>query len=339
MVDMSQFIAAKSDQLNADDLMDAPRTITVTKVTASPDAAEQPVSIHYEGDEGKPFKPCKTMRRILVGVWGKDASKYVGRSLTLYRDATVAFGGLQVGGIRISHMSDISEDKTVALLVTRGRKAPFKIKPLVMQRQQSSAGPAAGQEDAASRWANGYIAKLADFTTLDALQAFADQKSAKLAELAEARADLHEKVVTALATRTADLKAAGSSFDDDDFSGGASAEGNAPASEATAQSSAGASSTASGETTSNSGPTATSDASPSEVHPDQAAKAADIIAAIEAAAAVMDVTSIVARNNLDIAAMPDELAVKIEIAADKRKRAIEAERAKAGAAEKGELAV
>lgn len=130
MVDMSQFIAAKSDQLNADDLMESPRTITITKVTAAPDAAEQPVSIHYEGDNSRPWKPCKTMRRILVGVWGKDASKYVGRSLTLYRDPTVAFGGLQVGGIRVSHMSDIAEDKTVALLVTRGRKAPFKIKPL-----------------------------------------------------------------------------------------------------------------------------------------------------------------------------------------------------------------
>jgi hypothetical protein len=34
--------------------------------------------------------------------------------------------------------------------------------------------------------------------------------------------------------------------------------------------------------------------------------------------------------------MPDELAVKIEIAADKRKRAIEAERAKAGAKEGAE---
>jgi hypothetical protein len=138
-VDMSAFIAAKSDQLNADDLMDAPRTITITKVTAAPDAAEQPVSIHYEGGEGRPWKPCKTMRRILVGVWGKDASKYVGRSLTLYRDPTVAFGGLQVGGIRVSHMSDITEDKTVALLVTRGRKAPFKIKPLKdAPRQQTS---------------------------------------------------------------------------------------------------------------------------------------------------------------------------------------------------------
>jgi hypothetical protein len=68
-------------------------------VTAQPDSADQPVSIHYEGGEGRPFKPCKTVRRIMVGVWGKDASKYVGRSMTLYRDPSVAFGGMQVGGI------------------------------------------------------------------------------------------------------------------------------------------------------------------------------------------------------------------------------------------------
>lgn len=129
-VDMSQFIAARSDQLNADDLMDNPRTITITKVTASPDSAEQPVSIHYEGGEGRPFKPCKTMRRIMVAVWGKDASQYVGRSMTLYRDPDVQFGGMKVGGIRVSHMSHLPEKKTVALLVTRGRKAPYTVNPL-----------------------------------------------------------------------------------------------------------------------------------------------------------------------------------------------------------------
>jgi hypothetical protein len=207
---MSQFIAAKSDQLNADDLMDAPRTITITKVTAAPDAAEQPVSIHYEGGEGRPWKPCKTMRRILVGVWGKDASKYVGRSLTLYRDPTVAFGGLQVGGIRVSHMSDINEEKTVALMVTRGRKAPFKIKPL----KASSAPPA--HDDTAAKWANAYIAKLAELTDLDAVQAFADQKTAKLAELATARPELADKVTAALTARKAELSPAGS-FEDDDL--------------------------------------------------------------------------------------------------------------------------
>lgn len=308
-VDMSKFIAAKSDQLNADDLIDGPRTVTITKVTAAPDAAEQPVSIHYEGDNGKPFKPCKTMRRILVGVWGKDASKYVGRSMTLYRDPTVAFGGLQVGGIRISHMSDIAEDKTVALLVTRGRKAPFKIKPLLKQEtpatdddEQTVAlkalteAAANGTEALANVWKQKWLAPHRDALQLDldrlkAIAAETDQKSAA---------------------------------------------GNAPASEATAQSLEEAASTASGETTSSSGPTATTDASPSEPHPDQQAKCDEIIAEINAAGAIFDVNSIVSRNNLDIAAMPDELAVKIEIAADKRKNAIKAEREKTPA--QGELA-
>jgi hypothetical protein len=73
-------------------------------------------------------------------------------------------------------------------------------------------------------------------------------------------------------------------------------------------------------------------------HPAEA-KAAEIIAEIEAAGAVLDVTSILARYRTDIEAMPPELGAQVEIEADKRRRAIEAERAAASAAQKGELAV
>lgn len=207
MIDMSQFIAAKSDQLNADDLMDSPRTVTITKVTAQPDAAEQPVAIHYESGEGRPFKPCKTMRRVMVAVWGKDASKYVGRSMTLYRDPNVQFGGMQVGGIRISHMSDITEKKTVALLVTRGRKAPYTVQPLT----------AAPVEDAAQKWSSAFIAKLDTLETVEKVDAFESEKAAKLAELQSARPDLHKNVTLAIAQRKVALAPSASSFDDDDL--------------------------------------------------------------------------------------------------------------------------
>lgn len=207
-VDMGQFIAARSDQMNADDLLDGPRTITITKVTASPDSAEQPVSIHYDGDGGKPFKPCKTVRRIMVGVWGRDTSAYIGRQMTLYRDPTVAFGGMQVGGLRVSHMSDIGEKKTVALQVTRGRKAPYTVLPLAKD------SPPPTSEDPASRWANAYIAKLAELSSVEAVQSFADEKAAKLAELEKARPDLHRTVTAALTSRIADLTPGGG-FDDD----------------------------------------------------------------------------------------------------------------------------
>lgn len=130
MTDMSQFIAPKSDQLNADDLIAGPRTITVTRVTAQPDAAEQPVSIHFEGDNGKPFKPCKSMRRVLVAVWGADSSKYPGRSMTLYRDPSVKFGGIEVGGIRISHATHIDGPQTMALTASRAQRKPYTVQPL-----------------------------------------------------------------------------------------------------------------------------------------------------------------------------------------------------------------
>lgn len=130
MTDLSKTIIAKSDQLNADDLIGRSLTIKVTKVSLL--AGEQPISIHYEGDDGKPWKPCKSMRRVLVGLWGSDGNVYIGRSLTLYRDENVIFAGAPVGGIRISHMSHIDSEKKISLTVTRASKKPFIVKPLTV---------------------------------------------------------------------------------------------------------------------------------------------------------------------------------------------------------------
>jgi hypothetical protein len=116
--------------MNSDDLIGGPRTIRVTKVSlcAEPD---QPVAVNFDGDNGKPYKPCKSMRRVLVNVWGGDGNSYIGRSMTVYRDASVQFGGLAVGGIRISHMSHIDQPVTMALTATRANRKPFTVKPLV----------------------------------------------------------------------------------------------------------------------------------------------------------------------------------------------------------------
>jgi hypothetical protein len=132
MNDMTQAIVPKSDQLNADDLIAGPITITVTEVTIR--AGEQPVSIHYEGDNGKPYKSCKSMNRLLVMAWGPDAKAYIGRSMTLYRDPGVKWAGQDVGGIRISHLSDIPEKMTVALTATKGQRKPFTVHPLLIEQ-------------------------------------------------------------------------------------------------------------------------------------------------------------------------------------------------------------
>ena len=117
-MDISETIVPKSDQLNAEDLLTGPRTFTVEKVTKG--SAEQPVDIHLVEFPGRPFRPSKTVRRILVNAWGPEASAYVGRRLTLYRDPAVKFGGMDVGGIRVSHLSGIDKPLTVALTVSRG---------------------------------------------------------------------------------------------------------------------------------------------------------------------------------------------------------------------------
>lgn len=132
MNDMRSVIIPKSDQLNADDLLAGPKTITITEVKIRP-GTEQPVSIFYEGDGGKPYKCCKSMARVLVHCWGPDANNYVGRSMTLYCDPKVLWGGLAVGGIRISHMTDISGAQTMALTITKGSKKPFTVKPLTLE--------------------------------------------------------------------------------------------------------------------------------------------------------------------------------------------------------------
>lgn len=138
--DMSSAIIPKSDQTNADDLISGPMTVTIASVKIRP-GTEQPISIHYEGDNGKPYKPCKSMARVMVAMWGADASKYAGRSLTLYCDPEVKWAGMAVGGIRISHMSHIDREHTMALTASKGSRKPFKVLPLVMTERKPAPEP------------------------------------------------------------------------------------------------------------------------------------------------------------------------------------------------------
>ncbi len=127
-MDMSEVIIPRSDQINSDDLIGGPMTITILEVQIK-GGQEQPVSIYFEGSD-KAFRPCKSMSRILVSAWGPDAKAYVGRSLTLYRDPTVKWGGMEVGGIRISHMSHLARAMTMALTATKGSRKPFVVNPM-----------------------------------------------------------------------------------------------------------------------------------------------------------------------------------------------------------------
>ena len=133
-LDMRDTIIPKSDQLNADDLIGGPMTVAITKV-ARANTAEQPIAVSFEGDGGKPYMPCKSMRRVMVTVWGPDAEAYKGRSMTLYRDPEVTWGGMAVGGIRISHMSHMDSPVVLALTATKKARKPYRVLPLVIEQK------------------------------------------------------------------------------------------------------------------------------------------------------------------------------------------------------------
>lgn len=126
-MDISETLAPNSEQLNADDLP-APRTVTITGVSKG--TAEQPVNFDLAEFPGRTFRPCKSMRRVMVAIWGADASAYTGRRMTLYNDPTIRFGAQAVGGVRIAAMSHLDKPVTVPLTVTRGKRAPFTVEPL-----------------------------------------------------------------------------------------------------------------------------------------------------------------------------------------------------------------
>lgn len=131
MVDVSNLrstIVPKSDQLNFEDLLTGPRTIRISDVRPGND--EQPIIIHYDGDQGHPYKPNKTYRKVLIFAWGEDGRQWIGRSMTLFGDPTVKWGGAEVGGIAISHLSDIPRPINISLTATRGKRVKHEIKVL-----------------------------------------------------------------------------------------------------------------------------------------------------------------------------------------------------------------
>ena len=125
---IAKSIVPKSDQLNAEDLLSGSITVTVTDVKQG--TAEQPIAIIIDG-ERQPYKPCKTMRKMLVFCWSDQAANWIGKRMTLYADPDVKWAGVAVGGIRISHLSGIESQVMLMLSETKGKRKPITVKPLL----------------------------------------------------------------------------------------------------------------------------------------------------------------------------------------------------------------
>lgn len=204
MTDMRAVIEPQSNQLNTDDLISGPRTIRIRDVKIAP-GGEQRVSVYFDGDNGKPWKPCKGMCRIMVEAWGPDAKEYVGRSCTLYKDPKVQWGGLAVGGIRISHMSHLERDMVTALTESQKRRTPYLVKVL------TAPPPAAKPEDKAAKlnaMVDMLLHEIAACESTDALVAYlAGDEVRKQTKWLQDKAKEHSAIIEkAIAEKSASLK-------------------------------------------------------------------------------------------------------------------------------------
>ena len=137
MADISQALQAKSDQLNAMDIVGCEPVITIREVRYNPTAPSQKIWIFYHGDNNKPWKPSVGMGRILAGGWGVDSDNWIGKSVKIFCEPSVVYAGKEVGGVHIRAMSDIPERGiNLMLAVNRSKRVPFHVDFLSMTRPE-----------------------------------------------------------------------------------------------------------------------------------------------------------------------------------------------------------
>lgn len=133
MADVSFATQAKSDQLNAMDIIGYEPVITIRDVQVR--QGDQPVWVFYHGDNNRPWKPSKGMVRIIAAAWGRESDQWVGKSAQIYCDPDVMYAGQKVGGVRIRALSDINpQGMTFMLTINRQKRTPYPVSFLSMER-------------------------------------------------------------------------------------------------------------------------------------------------------------------------------------------------------------
>ena len=214
-IDIDAVTASTADQLCGDDLLSGSRDIRINAVSSfADDKGKLRATLRYDGDNGKPFIPAKTCARIMVALWGKHTSAWVGKTLTVYRDPEVMFGGAKIGGVRISHASDINETLKIMLATKRGKKDTFIVKPLATQQRQApppaptpepehdaTTGEITAPADAAADYVATTLLKIAATTDRADLAALQQASARASAKLSDTRPELSAMLSNALLAR------------------------------------------------------------------------------------------------------------------------------------------
>jgi len=143
ITDLAQLTVPDSEQLNADDLIGGARIFTISRISRGrPGKAKgsQPMNIALVEFVRGPWRPCLTMRRVLMELWGPRPTEWAdGARVELYRDASVTFGDDLVGGFRIARMSHLAEAEHLVIVTTaRGRRTTYRIGRLAAQSRPTA---------------------------------------------------------------------------------------------------------------------------------------------------------------------------------------------------------
>ena len=141
----AESLMAKSDQINAADLMGGPITIKIAGLTVKNSEAQK-WTMRLDGNE-KFFRPCLGMRRLIAQIWG-EPQNYAGRSMTIYRDPDVKYSAKEVGGIRISHMSNMDGQQKISVPVSRTAQKEYLVRPLTVAAPPTTPPPSAAPDNA-----------------------------------------------------------------------------------------------------------------------------------------------------------------------------------------------
>lgn len=195
-MDVSETLIPNSDQLDAADLAaSGPRIFTIERVVVK-SGAEQPVDVHL-AEFPRPWRPGRNMRRVLAHVLGKDSSKWVGHKVELYYDDAVIFGKEKVGGSRISRMTGIDAPIKAPIIIGRGKRGTWPVKPLVdtaapteLTPTELAAQVATGLADSTTdaevrEWGNrAHARNLLDISPAGSTGTLRDMVAARLADIA-----------------------------------------------------------------------------------------------------------------------------------------------------------
>jgi hypothetical protein len=133
MIDLRKALAAKSDQINADDLVSGARIVKVVGAKKG-----EPVCDLLLEDEKRVWRPCKTVGRVLAACWGNSVSAWIGQSAKIYCEPSVKYAGAAVGGIRVEAVTGIDSPKIIKTQESRGKRVSITIQPLKIEAQKST---------------------------------------------------------------------------------------------------------------------------------------------------------------------------------------------------------